>query len=142
MKRLTLMLLVGLLHVAGSSSAQQQVERKGLTSVVKLEQMVSGYLTELNGKYKLRVSEVTFEPGGYSGPHHHAGPGLRYVASGELTFVQADKTTIFKKGDYYYESGDITHSAYNKTNSPLVLIIFEILPADWAGGSTMPPKSK
>ncbi len=144
MKPLTFVLLVGLLlYVAGSSSGQQQgAIYKGVTSVVKLEQVVSGHLTELNGKYKLRVSEVTIEPGGGGGPHHHAGPGIRYVLSGEQTIVRGDTTTIFKKGDYFYDSGDITHSGGNKGNSPLVVIGFEILPADWVGGSGMPPKSK
>ena len=142
MKRLTLLLFVALFYVVGYSSAQQQVERKGVTSAVKIEQAVSGHLTELNGKYKLRATETTIEPGGYAGEHHHVGPGIRYVASGELTFVQHDKTTIYKAGDYFYESGDVTHSGSNKGSSPVVLIIFEILPPDWTGGTAVPPKSK
>ena len=142
MKRLTLILFVASLNIAGYSYAQQQVDRKGQTSQSKLEQVISGYLTELNGKYKLRVSEITFEPGGYIGEHHHIGPGLRFVTSGELTFVKGDETTIYKAGDYYYESGDMTHRAYNKTNSPVLLINFEILPADWTGPTAVLPKSK
>ncbi len=143
MKRLALVLLLAVLPVAGSSSAQQQVEAKGLRSKMGLESMVSGYLVELNGKYKLRATELTFEPGGYVGEHHHVGPGIRYVASGELTFVQEGKTTIYKTGDYFYESGDINHSGTNKTSSPVVLVVFEILPADWTGrGTALPPKSR
>ncbi len=140
MKRATLILFAALLPLVGSSSAQQQVELKGVASTVKLEQVVSGHLTELNGKYKLRVSEGTTEPGGYGGEHQHVGPGIRYVVSGELTFVQAGKTTTYKAGDYFYESGDITHTASNKTNAPIRTINFEILPADWKGGSAVPPK--
>jgi quercetin dioxygenase-like cupin family protein len=142
MKRLTLLLFVALFHVVGYSSAQQPVERKGQTSTVKLEEAVSGHLTELNGKYKLRVTEVTFEPGGYIGEHHHVGPGIRFVTSGELTFVQHGKTTIYKAGDYFYEAGNMTHSASNKTSAPVVIIIFEILPPDWKGGTAVPPKSQ
>jgi quercetin dioxygenase-like cupin family protein len=103
---------------------------------------MSGYLTELNGKYKLRATETTIEPGGFVGEHHHIGPGIRYIASGELTYVEGGRTTIYKAGDYFYESGDVTHSAYNKGSSPMVNIIFEILPADWKGGSAVLPKSK
>jgi quercetin dioxygenase-like cupin family protein len=142
MKRLTLLLFVALLHVVGYSSAQQTVERKGVASTVKLEEAVFGYLTELNGKYKLRVTETTFEPGGYVGKHHHVGPGIRFVASGEFTLVEHGKTRIYKAGDYYYETGNVTNSAHNKTSSPVVLITFEILPVDWKGGSAVPPKSQ
>jgi len=138
-----LILFLAVLHVAGSSSAQQQVEAKGLRSKIELESMISGYLVELNGKYKLRATELTFEPGGYAGEHHHVGPGIRYVASGEVTFLQEGKTTIYKTGDYFYESGDISHSGANKTSSPVVVIVFEILPADWTGrGTALPPKAR
>jgi quercetin dioxygenase-like cupin family protein len=142
MKQLTPILFVALLQVAGKSSAQQQVDRKGLTAAVKFEQVMSGHLTDLNGKYKLRVTETTIEPGGHQGDHHHVGPGIRYLASGELTFVQSGKTTVYKAGDYYFESGDVTHSAYNKGSVPVVNVIFEILPADWKGGSAILPQSK
>jgi hypothetical protein len=36
---------------------------RGITSAVKLEEVVFGHLTELNGKYKMRATEVTFAPG-------------------------------------------------------------------------------
>ena len=142
MKRLTLVLLVVLFHVAGSSAAQQGVERKGVTSTVKLDQVMSGYLNALNGKYKLLVTETTFEPGGHVAEHQHVGPGIRFVASGELTLVGEGKTRTYKTGEYFYESGDVTTAAYNKTASPLRLIVFEVLPADWNGGSGVPPKAK
>ncbi len=146
MKRLTLLLLAVLFpivgYVVGYSSAQQQVERKGVTSTVKLEGTDFGYLSELNGKYKLRVTETIIEPGGYIGEHQHVGPGIRYVASGEHTVVAQGKTRTYKAGDYYYETGAITDSASNKGSTRVVNIIFEILPADWKGGSGVPPKSK
>ena len=144
MKRLGLVFFVALLHVAVSSSAQQQVpqDRKGETGTVKLEQVISGYLTDINGKYKLRVSESNYGPGGYIGEHQHVGPGIRYVVSGELTFVQEGKTTTYKTGEYFYEAGNIGNAVSNKTSSPVRIINFEILPADWKGGSAVPPKSK
>ena len=146
MKRLTLLLFAVLVpivgYVVGYSSAQQQVERKGTASTIKLEWVMSSHLTELNGKYKLQVTEITFVPGGYVSQHDHAGPGIRYIVSGELTFVGEGKTTTYKKGDYFYESGDTTNSASNKTKSPTVVLNFELLPADWKGGSAIPPKKK
>ena len=146
MKRLTLLLFAVLVpivgYVVGYSSAQQQVERKGTASTVKLEQVMSGYLTDLNGKYKLQVTEVTYEPGGFTGEHHHVGPGIRYVVSGELTFVQEGKTTTYKTGEYFYEAGNIGNAVSNRSKSPVRIINFEILPVDWKGGSAVPPKSK
>ena len=146
MKRLNLLLLVAVFsivgYVVGFSSAQQQVERKGLASTVKLEGTDFGYLSELNGKYKLRVTETTIEPGGYVGEHNHVGPGIRYLVSGELTFVEHGKTRIYKAGEYFYETGAITNRASSTGSSPVVNLIFEILPVDWKGGSAVPPKSQ
>ncbi len=119
MKRLSPLLLIALLNVADESTAQQKVEAKGITPRVKFEEVISGHLTELNGKFKFRVIELTFEPGAHLGPHHHAGPGLRFVVSGTLTFEQAGKTTFYSAGDSFYESGNIVHTAYNKTKAPL-----------------------
>ena len=39
---------------------------------VKHERVISCHLTELNGKYKLRITELTFEPGGHAGERQHA----------------------------------------------------------------------
>ena len=122
--------------------AQQpaKVETTGATSITKVEETASGYLTELNGKYKVRAAEITIQPGGHIGKHHHAGPGIRMVKSGELTFVAGDKTTVYKSGDYFYESGDVTHEAFNKSKAPLTIVNFEIVPVSLKGGSAMPPK--
>jgi quercetin dioxygenase-like cupin family protein len=137
-------ILAGLFAVLGMAFAAPglaQVESNGITPKVKLEETVYGHLEELNGRFKLRATELTFAPGAKLGPHHHAGPGLRHVAAGELTFVQAGKATIYKAGDYFYESGDIVHTAENRTNKPVRVIFFEVLPAAWSGASVIPPKS-
>jgi quercetin dioxygenase-like cupin family protein len=139
MKRLTVLIFVALLYFTGYSSAQQSV---GSTVNRKIEEVISGYLTELNGKYKLSATELTFEPGGYLSAHHHVGPHIVFVLSGELTSVLNGKTTIYKTGEYFYEPGNVTHAAYNKTSSPLVVISFDILPADWKGRTVLPPKSQ
>ena len=140
MKRLVPILLVALLGASNSSTAQQIVEARGIASKVKMEEVVYGHLAELNGRFKLRVTEVTFEPGGFLGAHHHAGPGIRFVASGEVTFVQASKATIYKAGDYFFESGNVVHTAQNKAKAPLRIIFFEILPVQWSGSAVIQPK--
>ncbi|MGH8634158.1 MAG: cupin domain-containing protein, partial [Burkholderiales bacterium] len=94
------------------------------------------------GKYKLRVSENTFEPGGFVGAHHHTGPGIRVVTAGEFTLIQDGKTTVKKVGDTFYEAGDVSIEVQNKGKVPAVLLNFEILAADWKGSSNIPVKSK
>lgn len=142
MKRLTVfVVLAALLQVMGFASAQQTVERKGVTGAIKLVGEDLGFIRELNGKYKLVASQTTIEPGGYVGPHNHVGPGMRYVISGEITFADSGSTKVYKAGDFFYETGAITNSGSNKGSTPLVLITVELLPFDWKGGSTIPPKS-
>ena len=136
----TLLLLV-LLYFSQHAMAQQNVDSAGITAAVKLEEVVAGYLTDLNGKFKLRASEVTLAPGGHLGAHHHAGPGVRLVISGELTFIQAGRSIVYKAGDYFYESGNVVHTAQNKTNVPVRIAFFEVLPVRWSGSSLIPPKA-
>ena len=119
-----------------------KVDTKGLTAKIKYESPLAGYLTDLNGKYKLRVTELVLEPGGYVGEHHHAGPGIRQVASGYMTYVLPEKTHVYGPGDFFFESGDITHTAQNKTDAPMVHVLFEILPVDLKGPSIMPAKAR
>jgi quercetin dioxygenase-like cupin family protein len=117
-----------------------KVDTKGLTAKIKYESPISGYLGELNGKYKLRVTELVLEPGGYVGEHHHAGPGIRQVTSGYMTYVLPEKTHVYGPGDFFFESGDVTHTAQNKTDAPMVHVLFEILPVELKGPSIMPAK--
>ena len=141
MKRVTPLLFVLLLGAAEPTMAQAKVETKGITSKVKVEEGSFGHMAELNGKLKFRATEVTFAPGAYLGVHHHVGPGIRYVLSGELTFTQAGKATVYHAGDYFYESGNIAHTAENRTKQPLRVLFFEILPADWGAATVIVPKA-
>ena len=122
-------------QAAGGSPVK--VDTKGLSAKIKFESVLAGYLSELNGKYKLRVTELVLEPGGYVGEHHHVGPGIRQVTSGYMTYVLPDRTLVNGPGDFFFESGDINHTAQNKTNAPMVHVLFEILPADHKGPSIM-----
>ena len=135
---------VALLAQASPAGAQTatgtpgKVETKGAAAKIKFESEISGYLDELNGKYKLRVTEVVLEPGGYVGEHNHVGPGIRHVVSGSMTYVLSDKTLVYGPGDYFFESGDVNHSVYNKTDAPAILVLFEVLPPNLKGSSLIP----
>lgn len=140
MKRLVAVLFA-LLPFSECAIAQQDVQAAGIAVAVKLEEVISGHLTEINGRFKLRASELTIAAGGQLGAHHHAGPGLRLVLSGELTFTQAGKTIVYRPGEYFYESGNVVHTTQNKTKGPVRVVLFEILPVQWSGPSLIPPKA-
>jgi quercetin dioxygenase-like cupin family protein len=142
MVRFTLLLFVALLGAAGRLAAQESVEMRGITSAVKLEEVVFGHLTELNGKYKMRATEVIFAPGGYLGVHHHVGPGIRYVLSGEVTFTEGGRATVYKAGEYFFETGNLAHTAENKSNMPLRLLFVELLPKNWAAPTVIAPSAQ
>ena len=141
MMRVAFLLIIALLGGAGRLAAQEKVEIRGITSMIKLEEVIFGHLSELNGKFKLRATEVTFAPDGFLGAHHHVGPGIRYVLSGEVTFTEGGQVTIYKAGDYFFETGNLAHTAENKTNRPLRILFVEILPKDWTAPTVIAPKA-
>jgi quercetin dioxygenase-like cupin family protein len=137
--------LIALRAKAGEAAAQPtgspvKVDTGGLVARIKFEAPLAGFLTDLNGKYKLRVTELTLAPGGHVGEHNHVGPGIRQVTSGYMTYVLPDKTVVYGPGEFFFESGDINHTVFNKTNQPMVHVLFEILPADLNGPSLIPVK--
>ena len=142
MRRFTLLVLVALLGGTVRLAAKETVETRSVTSVIKIDEVIFGHLTELNGRFKLRATELTFAPDGYIGVHHHIGPGIRYVISGELTFAEGGQETIYKAGEYFFETGNLAHTAQNKTNVPLRLLVVEILPKDWTAPAMIAPKSQ
>jgi len=133
-------LIISLAILSNAGSAQStgsKVERRGMHADLKVEQVLTGNLEELNSRYKLRVAAVTYELGGFIGNHHHAGPGLRCVTSGTLTYVQEGETFNFGPGDCFYESGNVDHHARNNGDEPVTLFNFQILPSEWQGSSAI-----
>jgi quercetin dioxygenase-like cupin family protein len=137
-----LMLLAAQSREAGAQSGGSpvKVDTKGLVAKIKFEAPIGGFLNEINGKYKLRVTELTLAPGGYVGEHNHVGPGIRQVTSGYMTYVLPKETIVYGPGDFFFETGDINHTVFNKTDSPMVHVLFEILPVDVSGPSLIPVK--
>src|SRR4051812_5671238 len=137
--------LVALAVRPGEATAQTggspvKVDTKGLIATIKFEAPLGGFLTDINGKFKLRVTELTLAPGGYVGEHNHVGPGIRQVTSGYMTYVLPKETIVYGPGDLFFESGDINHTVFNKTDAPMVHVLFEILPAELSGPSLIPVK--
>ena len=139
MMRSALLLVMALLGGTDHLAAQEAVEAWGITAGIKLDEVVYSHMEELNGKFKMRATEATFAPGAHLGVHHHVGPGVRYVISGELTFTEGGKVTIYRAGDYFFETGNLAHTADNKTDLPLRILFVELLPKDWTGPTVIPP---
>ena len=125
---------------AATQGEPVKVDTEGLVAKIKFEAPLAGFLSDINGRYKLRVTELTLAPGGHVGEHNHVGPGIRLMTMGEMTYVLPNQTMIYKAGDFFFESGDINHTVYNKTDQPNQHLLFEILPVDLKGPSLMPVK--
>src|SRR5262245_66257074 len=92
-----------------TSTSPVKVDTRGLTPKIRFEHVIGGYLTELNGKYKLRITELTIEPGGHVGEHNHVGPGIRLMSIGEKTYGLTAKTPNPRGGALILESCDTAH---------------------------------
>ena len=101
-----------------------------------------GHLPELNGKYKMRITEITIAPGGHVGDHNHLGPGIRQMTVDEMEYILPGKTVIYRAGDFFFETGDVSHRVNNKTADPNTHLLFEILPMDLKGPSLIIPRDK
>ena len=142
-KRVGVCLAVLVLPVTAVMLAQMpghgRVEMQGMKAAMKFETSLDGYLAPLNGRFKLRATEVEIEPGGSVGEHLHAGPGIRAVIAGELTFVEeTGKEYRIPAGEYFYEGGDISLKVFNRGAQPAKMIVVEVLAGDWAGSAMMP----
>jgi quercetin dioxygenase-like cupin family protein len=122
--------LIALVSVGAASgiltvkAQQSQIEVNGLTRKIIAEHVLSGPLTELNGRYKMVAVDFAIAPGGYVGPHLHAGPGYRCVTHGVVTNVEADgKTTEYHPGECYFEGGDKSHTPRN--NGDTMVLVYK-----------------
>jgi len=52
------------------------------------------------------------------------------------------KETVYKAGEYFFETGNIVHTAQSKTNVPLRILVVEILPKDWTSPAMISPRSQ
>jgi quercetin dioxygenase-like cupin family protein len=98
-------LVAGLAFLYHPAVAEGQTQREPLkvattdvTATIKYEAIVDGVLTELNGKYKLRVTEITIAPGGHVGDHNHLSPGIRQMTAGTMQYILPDRTVTYGPG--------------------------------------------
>ena len=120
-----------------------KVDTRGVAARILFEAPIDGgHLPELTGKYKMRITEITIAPDGYVGDHNHVGPGIRQMTAGEMEYVMPHKTTDYRAGDFFFETGDISHRVNNKTRDLNKHLLFEILPVDLKGPSLILPRDR
>lgn len=120
-----------------------KVDTQGVKARILYEAPINGgHLPDLKGKYKMRITEITIAPGGHVGDHNHLGPGIRQMTVGEMEYILPDKTVIYRAGDFFFETGDVSHRVNNKTADPNTHLLFEILPMDLKGPSLIIPRDK
>jgi quercetin dioxygenase-like cupin family protein len=135
-------LTVGVL-VTAHAQETLKVDTQGVTAKILYEAPIDGgHLPELKGKYKMRITEITIAPGGQVGDHNHLGPGIRQMTAGAMEYILPDKTMIYRAGDFFFETGDVSHRVNNKTSEPNTHLLFEILPLDLKGASLIVPRDK
>ena len=119
-----------------------KVDTKGVTASILYEAVIAGgHIPEVRGKFKLRITELVIAPGGYVGDHNHLGPGIRQMTEGQMQYIMPDKTVVYRLGDYFFETGDVSHRVLNNSDKPNRHLLFEILPVDVAGPSLIPPRA-
>ena len=130
-------------HAAVDAAEPLKVNTQGVTAKILYEAPINGgHLHELKGKYKMRITEITIAPGGHVGDHNHVGPGIRQMTAGEMEYVMPNHTVIYRAGDHFFETGDVSHRVNNLTRVPNTHLLFEILPLDLKGASLILPKDR
>lgn len=98
------------------------VEKPVLNRTVLMEKKV-----ELASKnVKTKTLRVVFPPSFKTPWHTHEGPGPRYVVKGKLKVTEGGRTTIYKAGDVFWESGQLM-SVENISDQTGELIIIELV---------------
>jgi quercetin dioxygenase-like cupin family protein len=97
-------------------------EKPALNRTVLMEKKVELASKNVNTK----TIRVIFPPFFKTPWHTHEGPGPRYVVKGKLKVVEGDKTTIYKAGDVFWESGQLM-SVENISDQTGELIIVELV---------------
>jgi quercetin dioxygenase-like cupin family protein len=131
------------LTASANAAEQLKVDTKGVSAKILYEAPIDGgHLAELKGKYKMRITEISIAPGGHVGDHNHVGPGIRQMTVGEMEYIMPRMTHTYRAGDYFFETGDVSHRVINKSGAANAHLLFEILPVDLAGASLILPMDK
>jgi quercetin dioxygenase-like cupin family protein len=59
---------------------------------------------------------------------------------GEMEYIMPHKTSTYRAGDYFFETGDVSHRVINHSTEACIHLLFEILPVELKGPSLILPR--
>jgi quercetin dioxygenase-like cupin family protein len=62
------------------------------------------------------------------------------MMEGEMNYIMPDRTVVYRAGDFFFETGDVSHRV--ESPEPSQHLLFEILPIDVDKPSLIPPRDK
>jgi len=104
--------------------AYGQMQLKAPLSVAMADMPV----TLAAGDYDVVNQLLDLMPGGYMREHHHGGPVIVMVISGELTITDTKGTRILKAGQSTTEDAAYVHSAANNGTEIAHLAVTYVIP--------------
>ncbi|WP_078843953.1 cupin domain-containing protein [Streptomyces albus] len=123
--------LAALLLIPGSAASA--TPGTGVSGTVLTEGRSGTTVKAVNrGPTDVTVREITIEPGGTTGWHHHTGPLIAVLKSGTLTRTLADcSVEVSRAGDSFVEppGRHRPHTGRNLGTEPVVLYVTYVLPA-------------
>lgn len=144
MKILGFIVLIALATPAAAQQGQSEslrVDTAGVVAQILFEAVIDGgHVPELVGRYKLRVTEIAIGPGGHVGDHNHLGPGIRQMTEGSMEYLLPDKTVTYSLGDFFFETGDVSHRVEDVSGAVSKHLLFEVLPIEVDGASLILPR--
>jgi Cupin domain len=84
-----------------------------------------------------RCDRVDFPPGGIAYLHTHPGPGIRYLLRGALEVHTAGRSTTYKPGAAWFESGPEPVLALASPDEDTAFARAMLLPQEWEGRRTI-----
>jgi quercetin dioxygenase-like cupin family protein len=137
MKRTTLLVAVGVAVLALFVGVALATTPSGVTAT-PLTRATLGEIKAKNdgiqvksvpGSADVALVQVTIEPGGSTGWHHHPGVVLVSVAAGTVTeYDEQCEQTVIQAGEGFVESRDEVHLVHNEGSVPAVLYVTFIVP--------------
>ena len=62
------------------------------------------------------------------------------MTAGEMDYELPQETVVYREGDFFFETGDVSHRAVTGGETTSKHLLFEILPANLEGPSLIPPR--
>lgn len=115
------------LAISFNAKAQHSATDKAVTKVppkVIFKRMIN--TPEIKDQ-EVKIVLVTFAPGEVSNAHRHPIPTIGYVLKGEIASTFEGKTTVYKKGDTFWEEPNGLHSQsknLSKTKEAKLLVYY------------------